>query len=247
MVYRTIYYNSLPSSNTEAARLAAEGVEEGTTVVCREQTAGRGQRDNKWLSNPFENLTMSLVLRPNLAARELFLLSKTFSIAVIDSLLHFGIEARIKWPNDIYAGNRKIAGILIEHSFNGKKLEYTVVGLGLNVRQIVFPPLDLLPTSIALETGQMYEPDEALKSVLDCFLPLYTMLQSPTDEHKTLLGEQYMAKLYRNKGSFPYRRPNGEIFEAEIVAVADSGELILKEKNKEPESFRFKEIVQVTG
>ncbi|MDR2424167.1 MAG: biotin--[acetyl-CoA-carboxylase] ligase [Prevotellaceae bacterium] len=237
-----IYYNRLPSSNTEAARLAVDGVEEGITVVCREQTAGRGQRENKWLTNPFENLTMSLVLRPSLAARELFLLSKAFSIAVIDSLSGFGVEARIKWPNDIYVENRKIAGILIEHSFKGNSLEYTVIGLGLNVRQTVFPPFDIVPTSIALETGIMHRPDDVLKTVLDCFLPLYTMCNSPIDEHKTLTAQRYMEKLYRNKGFFPYQRPKGEMFEAEVVAVANSGELILKAKSGETESFMFKEI-----
>jgi BirA family biotin operon repressor/biotin-[acetyl-CoA-carboxylase] ligase len=240
LLINTIYYETLPSSNSEAIHLASSGALEGTVVVCREQTAGRGQRNNRWESAPGENLTMSLILRPvNMAASELFLLSKAFSLAVVKSLERCDIEATIKWPNDIYVEGRKIAGILIEHSFWGDNLAFSVIGLGLNVNQFLFPAMDIIPTSVTVETGKdYYDVDEILSSVLVNFSSLY---QSP----KETISSEYMRKLYRRKGYFPFRTKDGEVLIAEIHDVADSGELILRDKNGKLNSFLFKEIVYV--
>jgi BirA family biotin operon repressor/biotin-[acetyl-CoA-carboxylase] ligase len=237
LLFDTVYYDTLPSSNSEAVRLASSGAPEGTVIVCREQTAGRGQRDNRWVSAPCENLTMSLVLRPvDMVMDELFFLSKTFSLAVAKSLDSYGIDASIKWPNDIYVGTRKIAGILIEHSFLGNALIFSVIGLGLNVNQISFPPMDIVPTSMATETGNCHhDVNKILSSTLDNFSDLYK-------SDRETIHSGYMEKLYRRKGWFPYRTKNGETLIAEIHDVADSGELTLKDKNGKFHSFLFKEI-----
>jgi BirA family biotin operon repressor/biotin-[acetyl-CoA-carboxylase] ligase len=237
LLFNTIYYETLPSSNNEAVRLASAGMAEGAVVVCREQTAGRGQRDNRWESAPGMNLTMSLILRPvDMATDKLFFLSKVFSLAVVKSLNHYNIDASIKWPNDIYVGTRKIAGILIEHSFCGNNLVFSVIGLGLNVNQTLFPSMDILPASMALETGKnSYDLNEILSSVLANFSALY---ESSGD----VAGSGYMEKLYRRKGYFPYMTKDGNTLTAKICDVADSGELILKDKNGKLHSFLFKEI-----
>jgi BirA family biotin operon repressor/biotin-[acetyl-CoA-carboxylase] ligase len=237
LLFDIVYYETLLSSNNEAIRLASNGVPEGTVVVCREQTAGRGQRDKRWVSAPGENLTMSLIIRPTeIAGDEVFLLSKAFSLAVVRSLNHYGINALIKWPNDIYVETRKIAGILLEHSFWGNNLVFSVIGLGLNVNQISFAPMDIVPTSIVLETGKdYYSIDEIMSSVLERFSSLY-------QSDKKTIHSGYMEKLYRRKGHFNYRTKNGEILIAEIHDVADSGELILKDNNGVFNSFVFKEI-----
>ncbi|MDR2382793.1 MAG: biotin--[acetyl-CoA-carboxylase] ligase [Prevotellaceae bacterium] len=237
LLFNPVYYETLPSSNSEAIRLAFAEAPEGTVVVCHEQTAGRGQRDNRWVSDPGKNLTVSLILRPvGIATGELFILSKAFSLAVVRSLNCYGIDASIKWPNDIYVGTKKIAGILFEHSFCGGDLMFSVTGLGLNVNQVSFPPLDIVPASIATETGKdCYDLDEILSSVLDHFLPLYV-------SDKETVHSGYMEKLYRRKGFFPYRTKNGETLVAKIHNVADSGELILKDANGILHSFMFKEI-----
>jgi BirA family biotin operon repressor/biotin-[acetyl-CoA-carboxylase] ligase len=220
--------------------MASDGAPEGTALVCREQTAGRGQRDNRWISAPGDNLTMSLILRPvGMAADKLFILSKAFSLAVVRALNCYGITASIKWPNDIYVETRKIAGILIEHSFWGNDLAFSVIGLGLNVNQVSFSPMDIVPTSIALESGKSYHDiGEIMSSTLDCFSSLY---QSDTET----IHSGYMAKLYRRKGYFPYRTKNGETLIAEIHDVVDSGELILKDVNGIFNSFLFKEITYI--
>jgi BirA family biotin operon repressor/biotin-[acetyl-CoA-carboxylase] ligase len=236
-LFDTIYYETLPSSNSEAIRLATAGAAEGIVVVCREQTAGRGQRGNRWESSPGENLTMSLILRPfSIAVDELFLLSKAFSLAVVKALSRYNIDALIKWPNDIYVENRKIAGILIEHSFYGNDLSFSVIGLGLNINQTLFPTMELIPTSVAVETGKDdYDVKEIMSSVLDNFSSLYLSA-------KEEINSEYIEKLYRRNGYFPYRKKDGEILIAEIFDVANSGELILKDENGNLNSFIFKEI-----
>jgi BirA family biotin operon repressor/biotin-[acetyl-CoA-carboxylase] ligase len=240
LLFNTLHYETLPSSNNEAIRLASTGAPEGTVIVCREQTAGKGQRNNRWESAPGENITMSLILRPvDIATNELFLLSKAFSLAVVKSLNHYGIDALIKWPNDIYVETRKIAGILIEHSFLGNKLIFSVIGLGLNVNQILFPSMDIVPTSIALETGQnYYNTEEILSMTLDSFSSLHKLA-------KEAIHNGYMEKLYRRKGYFPYKTKDEKVLIAEIHDVADSGELILKDKNGGLNSFLFKEITYI--
>jgi BirA family biotin operon repressor/biotin-[acetyl-CoA-carboxylase] ligase len=238
LLFDILYYEALPSSSSEAIRLASAGAPEGTVVVCREQTAGRGQRDNRWESAPGENITASLVLRPvDMATGKIFCLSKIFSLAVVESLTHYGIDASIKWPNDIYVKTRKIAGILIEHSFSGNSLVFSVIGLGLNVNQTIFPPMDVTPTSIIAETGKdCYDTDKILSSALENFSALYK-------SDKETIHSKYMEKLYRRKGFFRYGTKNGDVLVAEIHDVADSGELILKDKNDKFNSFLFKEIV----
>jgi BirA family biotin operon repressor/biotin-[acetyl-CoA-carboxylase] ligase len=240
LLFNTIYYETLPSSNNEAIRLASAGASEGIVVVCKEQTAGRGQRNNRWESAPGENLTMSLILRPvNMATEELFLLSKAFSLAVVRSLERYDIKAAIKWPNDIYVGRQKIAGILIEHSFLGNNLVFSIIGLGLNVNQFLFPAMDIIPTSITAETGKdYYDVNEILSSVLVNFSSLY-------HSSKETINSEYMKKLYRKKGYFPYRTKDGKVLIAEVHDVANSGELILKDKNGKLNSFLFKEIVYI--
>jgi BirA family biotin operon repressor/biotin-[acetyl-CoA-carboxylase] ligase len=240
LLFDTRYYETLPSSNSEAINLASSGAPEGTVVICREQTSGRGQRNNRWESAPGANLTMSLIVRPvGMPAGELFVLSKAFSLAIVRSLNHCDIDASIKWPNDIYVESRKIAGILIEHSFLGNSPVFSVIGLGLNVNQILFSPMDIIPTSIALETGKdHYDIGEILSLVVHNFSALY---KSSKEE----INAGYMEKLFRKKGYFPYRTKDGEALIAEIHDVADSGELVLRDKNDKLNSFLFKEIIFV--
>jgi BirA family biotin operon repressor/biotin-[acetyl-CoA-carboxylase] ligase len=261
MTYRIVHHEALTSTNSEALIAASEDAPEGTVMACREQTAGRGQRNSEWVSNAGDNVTASLILRPPIKANSIFMLSKAFSLAVAETLNEYGIDASIKWPNDIYVETRKIAGILTEHCFRADELNYSVIGLGLNVRQTDFPPMDTVPTSIAAETGAFREPDEVLSSVLECFSPLYGQLCIPAHyrsiwrlpHHNALynqicsaslrsVNERYMNKLFRRNGFFLYKRPNGETFEAEITNVADSGELFLRQTNGKTESFLFKEI-----
>lgn len=126
---------------------------EGLVVNTINQTSGRGQQGNRWESEKGKNLTFSVYLRPNTLIQNQFIISKVVSLGIIDFLLDMGLtNAEIKWPNDIYCGKHKIAGILIENTVKGNKVCSSVVGIGLNVNQINFNSGNN-PTSVTKELG----------------------------------------------------------------------------------------------
>jgi len=130
----------------------------GDVVWAERQSAGRGQRGHAWSSAEGENLTFSLVLEPvRLAVGEQFLLSQAVALALVDTFAACGIDTRIKWTNDIYAGDRKLVGILIEHRYSGPTLARSVVGIGINVNQTAFDPALPNPVSMALAAGRRFD------------------------------------------------------------------------------------------
>ena len=137
----------------------------GDIVWAERQTAGRGQRGHKWSSAEGLNLTFSLVLEPRfLPAGEQFLLNEAVALALTDTFAQFGIAARIKWTNDIYAGDKKLVGILIEHSYSGQTLARTIVGIGINVNQTEFAPALPNPVSMAMVAGRTFDRGEVLEA-----------------------------------------------------------------------------------
>ena len=139
-----IELESVPSTNTWAKEHAEE-LHHADIVLTHDQTAGRGQRGNSWEAEPGMNLTFSLCLEPSsILPSEQFLLSEAVALGVADAVAQaLGLDTQqeeitVKWPNDIYAGNRKIAGILIEHSIRGNRIAKSIAGIGLNVNQRLF-------------------------------------------------------------------------------------------------------------
>ena len=156
-VGRELYcYEELGSTNDRARELAEEGVEHGTVVVAETQTAGRGRRGRPWVSPPGKNLYLSVVLRPELAPVQASELTLVASLAVCDALRQAGVDAGIKWPNDLVASGKKIAGILTELAAEPERVHWVVVGVGVNVnaRAEDFPEeLRREATSVLLERG----------------------------------------------------------------------------------------------
>ena len=132
-------------------------------ITATHQTAGRGQRGNIWSSNAGENLLISILVRPGeaLEVKRQFLLSQAVALAMHDAMLHYDIDTRLKWPNDIYAGSRKLAGILLELDYAGRYVEQAIIGIGLNVNQQAFPPMDRVPVSMKMlwkaESGKLVQ------------------------------------------------------------------------------------------
>ena len=132
-------------------------------ITATHQTAGRGQRGNIWSSNAGENLLISILVRPGeaLEVKRQFLLSQAVALAMHDAMLHYDIDTRLKWPNDIYVGNRKLAGILLELDYAGRYVEQAIIGIGLNVNQQAFPPMDRVPVSMKMlwkaESGKLVQ------------------------------------------------------------------------------------------
>jgi len=180
-------FDSLPSTNTEAARQASLGAPEGLCVVAREQTAGRGRQQRTWVSPKDAGLYFSVVLRPRIEARVWPLITLAAALAVADALSDaFGLDADIKWPNDLLAGGRKLCGILAE-TVEGAKGRAVVVGIGVNLTNSAFPP-EILDAATSVEEQAARAPDaERLLASLTRALSLrYENLQAKGGDAETV-------------------------------------------------------------
>lgn len=146
------WYQTLDSTNSQARR-EAEECSEGCVWIADFQTAGRGQRGNSWESRNGENLTFSILFKPEfLPPHRQFLISQVCALGTYRYLTDKGMPAKIKWPNDIYIGNKKICGMLIENSIADDKLSVSIAGIGLNLNQTHFASDAPNPTSLLMET-----------------------------------------------------------------------------------------------
>jgi BirA family biotin operon repressor/biotin-[acetyl-CoA-carboxylase] ligase len=231
-----LIYRSLPSTNSEVKK---PGYRHGDAVIAKEQTAGRGQRGNKWSSNPGENLTFSLVWEPTfLEAKRQFLLSEAVALALTDTLAKYGIEAKIKWTNDIYVGRKKICGILIEHDLGVEgKLARTIVGIGLNVNQKSFEEWVPNPTSMTILKGESYDVGAVFQELYDALEVRYGQLENNPE----VIERDYDALLFRKGELATYALPNGKRFEGVILGVKPSGELLVESQGMVV-PYLFKEI-----
>lgn len=151
-------YDTIDSTNKECQRLLLLGHNlHGTTILALHQTEGLGQYGRSWISEPGNHLAMSIILQPEkMTTNGLPLLSLKTSIAVIRVLhqLFPDLPLKIKWPNDIYAGELKLAGILIENSLSASKVQHSIIGIGMNVNENDFPPDLPNPVSLHMLTGE---------------------------------------------------------------------------------------------
>ena len=168
--------DSVDSTNNEAKR-RIDSLADLSVISAVEQTAGRGQRGNIWLSDPGKNLTFSIAVKyggelfADASPENEFVINGIISLSVVELLAVHGIDARIKLPNDIYVNGKKICGILIEHSVLGSSLVHSIIGVGLNVNQLDFDESLANPTSMLLEVaGDEIHLPSLLEELLDIFL-----------------------------------------------------------------------------
>lgn len=209
-------------------------------VYCVEQTAGRGQRGNSWESAPGLNITASLLFHPqDFLAEWQFLISENIALAIISFLKDLGVEAKVKWPNDIYVGDRKICGILVEHVVTGKFITRTIAGFGININQTEFLSDAPNPVSLSMLTGEKYNLENALAKLS---LHLEKFLR---EIHQGISSHiLFMKMLWRNDGNF-YKfvdRKKDEPIEACIQEVAPTGMLTLQTREGDIRDFAFKEV-----
>ena len=234
MIYRI---DETTSTNDEARDAKYR---HGDIVWAERQTAGRGQRGHSWTSPEGQNLTFSLVLEPRfLPVGKQFLLSEAVALALTDTLAQAGIETRIKWTNDIYAGNRKLVGILIEHSYSGPTLARTVVGIGINVNQKEFDPALPNPVSMAVAAGRTFDRSEVLETFRKRLETRYAQLERGDAE---ALQRDYRERMYGLGEQRTFRHPDGTPFEAVIEGVRPSGELLLRHVGGPLREYLFKEV-----
>lgn len=231
---------TVDSTNTWVAQNAAR-LEAPVVVTATEQSAGRGQRGNSWESEPGKNLTMTMLWRPSeFRARRQFAISECVALGCVDALRGFGIEARVKWPNDIYVGDRKIAGILIEHSVAGMNIEHTIIGLGLNVNQREFVSNAPNPVSMWQLLGGETDVEQVLDRVVDAIM---TRLDRVADEEWSAAQHtEYHDRLWRIGALHGYALPDGTTFRGAIIGVDTDGLLTIVDPAAGPRRFAFKEV-----
>ena len=177
---KVLRFESLPSTNTELARLASEGGPEGVSIVAEEQTAGRGRLQRAWSSPKGAGLYFSILLRPTIPQNYWPLITFMAAIAVGDALREAaGVETDIKWPNDLLSGERKICGILAE-AIDTPAGRAVILGIGINLTQNAFPPeLENLATSVAQASGRPADREQILAALLDSLSRWYSALDEP--------------------------------------------------------------------
>ncbi len=172
-----IWHRSLDSTNNEARRRIHE-IDNLSVVSASVQTSGRGQGDHTWLSPEGENLLFSVVLKfseREFHVKNIAKISEVASSSLVEFLAGHGIEAWIKPPNDIYVGEKKICGTLIENSLKGSWVSYSIIGIGLNINQRNFDVNLPNPTSMVLETNkEAYDPVACLDEILDIFVERFS-------------------------------------------------------------------------
>jgi BirA family transcriptional regulator, biotin operon repressor / biotin---[acetyl-CoA-carboxylase] ligase len=188
MNFTILRFDRVGSTNTEAAAQARNGAGEGLCVIAFEQTAGRGRRGRAWISERGSGLYFSVVLRPKLEMRFLPLLTLMAGVAVHDTLAEFGVDADIKWVNDLLADEKKIGGILSETIETNAGIA-VVVGIGINLRFLTVPDeIAETSTSIEAQTGRQVESDQAAE-ILTRYLSYFYDILSRPDGQKAIVDQ----------------------------------------------------------
>ncbi len=244
----TFWYDLLTSTNDMALERAGE-LDNLSIIAAFCQSAGRGQAGNKWSSREGENLLFSILLKDfrcfgldPLPAGDQFLLSRAAALAVVTFLEKWDLQAAIKWPNDIYVGDRKIAGILIENALRGQTLVRSIVGVGLNLGQREFPPELPNPTSVSLQCGADFSKDDLVRE-LERFAAIF---EAKLQEEAADIGAEYERRLYRRMEWHPYRdMRSGKIFEARLLGTDRGGLARLEDRSGAIRKYAFKELAFV--
>lgn len=227
------------TNNYANTQLKTNEWKEGTVVLAYEQSIGRGQLKNAWESEPGKNLTFSIILLPDfLDIRRQFMLSKVVTLGIYCALVKYVGNLRIKWPNDIYAGNQKLGGILIENSIMYSSIKSSVIGIGINVNQTHFLSNAPNPVSLKTLTNMHYDCELVLSEILSGIDFYYSLLRQGLEEP---IDREFTSVLY-NIHEQHWFRTGQEMFEGEIIGVNEIGQLLIQDRNGEIRDFHFKEV-----
>jgi BirA family biotin operon repressor/biotin-[acetyl-CoA-carboxylase] ligase len=213
---------------------------EGTVVITNNQTAGRGQRGNKWEAAPGLNLTFSFLLRPRfIQAKDQFQLNMAISIAIAEAIRKMSIpHVKLKWPNDIFLNGKKIGGILMENQVQGSSISTSVGGIGLNINQRHFS-FDGA-TSLALLSGENHDLAAIFRLLIECIEAEYLDLKRG---NVALLKQRYLAYLFKFREQQDFKAA-GENFTGVINDVDEDGKLCVETEGS-TRKFAFKEVTFV--
>jgi len=247
MKFNIIYLPKVKSTNSYALQqIENNALNHGDVIFTLNQESGKGQGDNIWESEPGSNLLISLVLTPKtIDASEQFVLTQLISLAIIDLLKDYfpnkslKKELKIKWPNDIYVGDKKIAGILFQNFIKGNKIEYSIVGIGINVNQTKFFSSAPNPISIINKIEKLIDINILLENLLKNIGTIYEKYSNCSNFAK--LKSKYINNLYRYNIWSSYSDNEGS-FKGRIVDIDEYGRLIVEQENRAKRLYMFKEI-----
>jgi BirA family transcriptional regulator, biotin operon repressor / biotin---[acetyl-CoA-carboxylase] ligase len=234
------FYKRLNSTNLRVSQMVNElSGPQPFWVRTDDQYAGKGQGNNIWISEAGQNLTGTLAIYPSrFEASRQFALSQVFALASTVFLELFIDEIRIKWPNDLYADDRKIGGILIETAILGPFINYAILGIGLNINQQKFTDSIPNPVSISMLTGMTYDLEELEDLFLEAFRNKFALIESGCFEE---LNSQYVNRLYRI-GELCSFKTSKKTFEARITGVNEYGHLLLQTPSGSIRSYAYQEV-----
>jgi len=205
---RLFFYKNLPSTNSYLASLLKNNeLPEGAVIYTNYQSSGRGQAENQWESEANKNLLISIILFPDkIYPADQFLLSMVISLGICDFLDRYTAPVSIKWPNDIYVNDDKIAGILIENTIMGGSIEHTIAGIGININQAKFVSDAPNPVSLSILTGTKYDLNLCLNQLLTDLDKRYKQLILQDFD---LIRNDYIFRLYLKDKFSQFRDVNG--------------------------------------
>ncbi len=255
-----IWLGSTDSTNEEARRRISD-IDNLSVLSALEQTSGRGQRGNTWSSAPGENLTFSIVLKfsipgnireilPAVKAYDQFILTEIASVSMVDFLYRHGIDAQIKWPNDIYIGRRKICGMLIENAIRGNHLSSSIIGIGLNINQRNFDVSIPNPISMSLCRPEAhFDIHLCLEEFLEIFkenLSRYLTYRTENERNVAYrnLRREYLSNLWLlEEPALFYDTESSRKFLGIIRGLSPVGHILIEDTEKDiVREFAFKEI-----
>ena len=239
---RYILVHSTASTNSYLSKMAMM-LPGGTVIHTPEQTAGRGQKGNTWESETGKNVIFSMLLKKTMVPIvNQFYISEAVSVAIVEVLSQYIGGFSIKWPNDIYHDDRKVCGILIEHSIMGASINHSILGVGINVNQMEFKSGAPNPVSLAQLLDRDVDVDDVLHRVCEA-MEKRCAFDAYTNDAFDALHNEYLSLLYRKDGEYHrFVLPEGTEFGAKIVEVEPTGMLVLERENGMQERFAFKEV-----
>lgn len=227
------------TNNYATVHMSINNWKEGTVVLTDEQIRGRGQMNNSWESEPGANLLMSIVLYPEfLPVHYQFLLSKVVTVGLCEMLARFVDEAKIKWPNDLYIGRKKVAGILIENAVLGSTLSSSVIGIGLNINQLEFNGGAPNPVSLRMLLNRKLDLEKIQSEVFEAIDKWYLKLRSGDLRE---IDTRFEELLYRKDELASYKDKAG-VYRGVIKGVNEIGQLLIQPETGNLRCYHFKEV-----
>lgn len=258
LAVRIDYLETTSSTND----VAAQGCyDHGDAIIAEHQSKGRGQRGNIWKSSQNQNLTFSIVVSRGIAITKQFYISKCVALGIVAALKaqNEKLEVKIKWPNDIYVGDKKICGILIENDISGYMVSKSVVGIGVNVNQDSFDPALPNPTSLKVCCGREFDRAEVFEGIYRAIIGYFEILEGRGEnsceggENRDSGGSEngcgeeqisrlYLENLFRYGSLNRFNDPRTGTFSGTIVGVEEDGQLIIKDHEGALRRYYFKEV-----